>query len=58
MTTCRICHERPAVPGNPHGECGDCAEAREYWANLTPAERRAEDEAIARYTEEALTRGD
>ena len=51
---CDVCHQRPRA-GVRDGRylCTDCITGFDYQANLTPAERAAEEAAIARYTAEA-----
>lgn len=48
---CWVCHEK--MHGNIKGtECKYCRAQLKYWQNLTPEERRREDEDIARYVAE------
>ena len=53
MNMCEICHtERATQDRRGLAVCENCADQLDYYDNLTPEERRAEDEAMARYVEE------
>lgn len=51
MSLCELNCGEPAAPGRPM--CAEHQEYADYWASLTPAEQRAEHEAIERYTAES-----
>lgn len=48
---CELCQAAPAAPDRG-GLCIECADTAGYYADLTPAERAAEDRAMAAYADE------
>lgn len=52
--TCDLCHEECTTthPRDRFRLCDQCADGWDYDASLTPAERRAEERAIAAYHDE------
>jgi hypothetical protein len=49
---CELCHEEPAVATRGKlAVCAGCRDALDYEQNLSPAERRAEEAAIARHVD-------
>ena len=53
MSACDICHDGEATTTwRTLSTCEECREGGDYYDNLTPAERKADDEAIAQYCTE------
>ena len=55
MIMCELCHEDADAARWRLGMrlCEECADGVDYYASLTPAELKAEEEAQARYADEA-----
>ena len=51
---CELCHEENGllVMRADRWLCGDCVRGWDYYGSMTPEERRADEEAIARYVSE------